>query len=156
MKFTTYQKIGLRFKFPDFCQIEDDSLTTQGGDIELRARLSAQSIGLLVVTLRLGDKAQSLAVLAAHHRKRLLARSIRVEDGVLIPAPAPERFEEAALFWPKASKDGIPIETPVTIYRKAGTFLSIALVGPLKQDQPEAWQANQAAFEAIRETIELV
>lgn len=155
MKFKTYQSNGLQFKFPDFCHIAEDAFTPQGGDIELRSRLSTQSIGLLFVSLRCGDKAQSLAVLADHHRKRLLAQGIQVADGYLIPAPAPDRFDEAALFWPKASKDGIAIETPVTIYRKANTFLSIALIGPLKQDQPQAWEANQAAFEAIRDTLEL-
>jgi len=155
MNLETHKDEYLEFKRPDSCKPTRTFLSPNEYTIETKNYLSGKSIGRIYLSIILKNQTTSTASVAATHRARLLAKGIQVQDSALIPAPPPERFQTATLYWPTSTFKGTPIDTPQIIYNTASFFLQISLIGPEQKTLEPLWKLNQIAFSTIRDTIQI-
>lgn len=153
MKASVFKNPLVIFAYPSACKITSSNDEKESGVVELAHCHDDQRLGRLFVRWHRLEPGQGLAFLANEHRQQLIRLGLRVADSAIMPAPLPERFDEAAFYQPPTHLHRVDLDAPVVIYRKGDTLASIALVGPGEDVSQIVWQGNQKAFEFIREKL---
>ena len=153
MKASVYKNPLVSFAYPASCKITSSTDEKEAGVVELAHCHGDQRLGRIYVRWHRLEPGQGLAFLANEHRQQLIRLGLRVADSTIMPAPLPDRFDEAAFYQPPTHLHRVDLDAPVVIYRKGDTLASVALVGPGEDVSQIVWKGNQKAFEFIREKL---
>jgi hypothetical protein len=91
--------------------------------------------------------------LAEEQADRWKESGIHLAGASLVSLPPPPNFQEVVFFNPSATRDGRSVDCAMLLFSHAKVVVSLAILGPSREESPETWAINKRAFEIVRDSL---